>query len=224
MISEIELDTRDQSSGDNSVWIQQRMGRITGTSAHSVCNFRGDKPGKTVINKIMGREQVFSNNATVHGKRSEILAKEMYKNFRNKAHTNLKVSKAGLVISKKFPFLGASPDGRVTCKCCGSGIIEVKSSFKNKHLTPIEAAKLTCQHLDVKNDHVSVKKTSPWYSQIQHQLLVTGADWCDFVFYTEIDPCISTKRIYPDIKWQENSIPLMVNFWKRYIMQDILDQ
>ena len=39
------------------------------------------------------------------------------------------VTKAGLYLDFDLPFIGASPDGMVSCKTCGRGVIEVKSSF-----------------------------------------------------------------------------------------------
>ena len=36
------------------------------------------------------------------------------------------VFEAGLFIDPYRPFLGASPDGIVNCKCCGKGVIEIK--------------------------------------------------------------------------------------------------
>ena len=33
------------------------------------------------------------------------------------------------MIDPRYPHLGATPDGFITCSCCGSGVAEVKCSF-----------------------------------------------------------------------------------------------
>jgi hypothetical protein len=38
-------------------------------------------------------------------------------------HTEFSISKNGLFIHTSYPFMGASPDGVVNCKCCGCGIV-----------------------------------------------------------------------------------------------------
>ena len=41
-------------------------------------------------------------------------------------HHNFKVEESGLFISTEYPFVGASPDGLVTCACCSDGVCEIK--------------------------------------------------------------------------------------------------
>ncbi len=47
------------------------------------------------------------------------------------------------------------------------------------------------------NGKVLLDKSHDYYIQVQGQLLVTGAPWCDFVVYTTKDMFI--ERILPDI-------------------------
>ena len=49
-----------------------------------------------------------------------------------KEHTNFIVQPAGLVIDPCYPFPGAtcSPDGCVSCDCCGKGVSVIKYSSK----------------------------------------------------------------------------------------------
>lgn len=41
-------------------------------------------------------------------------------------HDNFAVIESGLRLNAKWPYLGASPDGVVICKCHGSGACEIK--------------------------------------------------------------------------------------------------
>ena len=46
-----------------------------------------------------------------------------------KDYTSFEVTECGLVIDPMFPFLGAIPDGLVTCGCCGNSSLEIKCHF-----------------------------------------------------------------------------------------------
>ena len=42
---------------------------------------------------------------------------------------------SGLVVHESYPFMGASPDGIINCKCCGFGVLEItcrETSFREK--------------------------------------------------------------------------------------------
>ena len=49
-----------------------------------------------------------------------------------KGHVNLKVRKSGLFINPSYTYLGASPDGIVSCDCCGKVVVEIICLFKFK--------------------------------------------------------------------------------------------
>lgn len=44
----------------------------------------------------------------------------------------------GLIINTNYPHLGANPDGMTQCKCCGSGLVEIKCSFPAENFKPDE--------------------------------------------------------------------------------------
>ena len=39
---------------------------------------------------------------------------------------------SGLVINCQWPYMGASPDGIIKCKCHGKGVLEIKCPFCHK--------------------------------------------------------------------------------------------
>ncbi|KAK2139972.1 hypothetical protein LSH36_1521g00006 [Paralvinella palmiformis] len=47
----------------------------------------------------------------------------LYKVLRQLDHANFSISTSGFCISTQHPYIGASPDGFVTCDCCGVGIL-----------------------------------------------------------------------------------------------------
>lgn len=54
---------------------------------------------------------------------------DAYKSKAGKDHENHHVTQAGLFLHPDTPFIGASPDGMVSCKCCGEEVLEVKCPF-----------------------------------------------------------------------------------------------
>ena len=38
----------------------------------------------------------------------------------------MKITDTGLVISEELPYIAASPDLKVECKCCGAALMEIK--------------------------------------------------------------------------------------------------
>ena len=45
------------------------------------------------------------------------------------SHKNVRVEMAELFVDKCHSFLGASPDGIVSCSLCGIGVLEIKCPF-----------------------------------------------------------------------------------------------
>ncbi|KAK7499783.1 hypothetical protein BaRGS_00008874 [Batillaria attramentaria] len=68
-------------------------------------------------------------------------ARRAYMKAAQQEHEGLTVEKSGLIVNPDFPFVGASPDGIVSCACCGarSVCLEIKCPFKHKSVTIREA-------------------------------------------------------------------------------------
>lgn len=69
-----------------------------------------------------------------YGKDNEATARAFYGGFmRKNYHDSFIVEECGLRISNKFPHLGASPDGIISCDCCGVGVIEIKCPYSARN-------------------------------------------------------------------------------------------
>jgi len=51
-------------------------------------------------------------------------------------HNEFCYQPAGLFVSTDFPHFGASPDGLISCKCCGEGLLEIKCPYKYREQDP----------------------------------------------------------------------------------------
>ena len=77
-----------------------------------------------------------SSPAIRWGRVNEERAFKEYEAFMLETHVNFTVRHSGLCLHADYPFLGASPDGVTNCQCCGEGLLEIKCTFKYRHVHP----------------------------------------------------------------------------------------
>ena len=113
----------------------------------------------------------------------------MYKTRMMLSHDGLNIS-SGFFISTGHPFLGASPDALTECKCCGSGVIEVKcplcaqrSSFEEAADQGRNFALKSCLRTGSSSNATMATTTNASY-KFMH---VTRRGFCDFVVWTNAE-------------------------------------
>ena len=89
-------------------------------------------------------------------------------------------------MSPKIFFLGCSPDGKVVDSVSRDqfGLAEVKCPSSKFNVTPEEACSDPSFCLELVNGSPRLKRNHEYYDQIQGQMALTGAKWCDFVVYS----------------------------------------
>ena len=104
----------------------------------SVCRTSVEKPALSLIKRIC-YPVPFRSIATEWGKENEINAQDQYVLLQSSNHENLSFRNSGFVISELHPYIGASPDGILSCSCCNSWCLEIKCpySFKDKTINDI---------------------------------------------------------------------------------------
>lgn len=124
-------------------------------------------------------------------------------------------------VNPVWPFLGASPDSMVDCLCCGSGVCEIKCPFKHRHNTVLQASlsdELFCLHKV--NGNLSLKKSHPYYFQVQAQLFVCDVEYCDFIVWTLKDVFI--ERIVPDVQFWDDCVRKASSFFIHGVLPEIM--
>ena len=74
----------------------------------------------------------FSTAPIRWGCRNEGRSLEAYQKSIGQFHQSLTISGSGLNVDPRWPYLGASPDGFVNCKCCGQGVCEINCPYAQK--------------------------------------------------------------------------------------------
>ena len=167
-------------------WNDLRIGRLTSSNFKSlstlVNNLTNYKiTSNSVINKILGYTDEIQTWQMKHGISNEIHAKEKYKLISQKNHKNIVFSDPGMIISSEFPFLSATPDLEIECSCHGKGFVEIKCPTTVIGKTP-NANNYT--HLEVTDGVTHLKRTSPYYFQVQGQMDVSNCNYVDFFVFS----------------------------------------
>ncbi|XP_074480445.1 uncharacterized protein LOC141761099 [Sebastes fasciatus] len=201
----IQKETRLQSKC--AMWFDQKAGSVTASNIRAACHTDPDKPAVSLLKKLCYPVAFKDpNNNTPHSLRwgieHERKVVEEYTKMMEKFHTNLTVKKAGLVINPQYPWLGASPDGILTCDCHEMGVLEVKAPSSLQNSTLMEKCKedsMFC--LQEVEGKLSLKRDHQYFCQVQTQIHLTQASYCDFAVWgpgKEGKGEIHIERILPD--------------------------
>ena len=109
------------------VWIECRKGKITASVFGAVCRMSLSNPSQSLINSILQVSTPPLTASIQWGIENEERARSEYKAQAMNCHANLELRTTGLHVNPRFPHLGASPDGLVSCRCCGKGLLEIVS-------------------------------------------------------------------------------------------------
>ncbi|KAJ8048798.1 hypothetical protein HOLleu_01264 [Holothuria leucospilota] len=184
-VNQTEIETRGQSN--NPTWFAQRKDRITTSKVHAVVTrVRTIKASETEVDtsrlvKLISGGSVPNPNlpALKYGREMEGQAKKLYVDvMRAFSHPSVSVAECGLYVDAEHIYLAATPDGIVTCKCCGTGLLEIKCPLSSAHMIPSDEC---VQYLiEDRSGHLRLKRTHAYFFQVQKQLGVAKKNWCDF--------------------------------------------
>ena len=91
-----------------------------------------------------------------------------------------------------------------------------------RHMTPMEASQQLKNFMStIKDGVLDLKITHDYYLQIQGQMALAGATWCDFVIYTKKG--VSVQRIRFDEKFWESKARLLSSFFVQYFLPKFVE-
>ena len=91
-----------------------------------------------IVGGNSGRQCDFCSYCVGHSDYEKVAVQE-FKQKVSPSHTSFELKFTGLHVNPKFPYLGASPDGLVSCECCGEGLLEIECPYSNRHTSPTSA-------------------------------------------------------------------------------------
>ena len=222
----IEQSTREQR--ESSLWFSARRYRITASHFGEILHRRRDTPPDRLVLSIL-KPRKFSTPATTWGTEHEAMAIQAYIHHQHSCgRSDLTVGPCGFFVSEQHPFLGATPDGTVydpTNPEQPFGFLEVKCPYSHRDRTPTEACARPgfCCEIDTQSDGsqlIKLRRSHPYYAQVQGQMAVGDRPWCDFVIYTKT---ISIERIYFDSDyWLDTLLPKLEDFFDNCLGPEIV--
>ncbi len=216
----IDVNTREQAQSD--LWFQCRAGRVTASKFKSAARTDKHQPSVSLVKAICYPQSVrFTSKATTWGCEHELSALKEYKALSKAKHTALCFSDSGLVVRTDYPFLGASPDGVVSCTCCGSGVIEAKCPFSCRDKSIVGSTDDSKFCLGRHDDGpLFLKADHAYYYQVQAQMFICKASYCDFVVYTNND--LAIVRVLPDHDFIASTIANVSAFFKLAVLPELV--
>ncbi|XP_052001685.1 uncharacterized protein LOC127657076 isoform X2 [Xyrauchen texanus] len=136
---------------------------------------------------------------TSYGCKHEAQARGVYEKLMGREHAGFSCMDSGLWLNPKWPYMGSSPDGIVACDCHGTGTCKIKCPHSHQdeaNLRLCAGEKGFCLIND--GDNVMLDRTHDYYYQVQGQLHIVDAEYCDFVVWNHND--IFVERILPDLE------------------------
>ncbi|XP_026578533.1 uncharacterized protein LOC113451365 [Pseudonaja textilis] len=216
-VAEVERETRGQWR--NPEWHKWRENRITASIAPRISNSKFVN-GRTSEVPQSYLKEVVRSGSKVHtpamnwGIRNEKKAVQAYEALKSStAKKPVKVKDCGLFVDKDKPWLAGSPDGIVQDANTGKDLrlLEVKCPYKHRNKTVAEACRDNTFCLEKEGSSYSLKKTHPYYTQVQCQMGVSGLDKTDFVVHTNKETAIAPVDFDP-VFWKQ-TVPKLEKFY-----------
>lgn len=225
LVEKVEVLTRGQST--NPEWFTARKNRITASVAHNIahCRYVQDKstaPPVSYLKAITGEGPRVQTRAMTWGIENEKEAVQKYQELKSAALGRpVTVLDCGLFIDCSKPWLAASPDGIVTDGRTGQWLrsLEVKCPFKHRNRRVEEACSqdprfcleiLEPQGLDW-SPVFGLKRSHPYFTQVQFQMAVTGLQKADFVVFTQRD--LAVVQVDFDPRFWEETVSRLERFY-----------
>lgn len=202
------------------LWHKYRIGRITASNFAAVSKARLSTPPMSLTKKLMGETRVDFNTvpALKWGVTNESVACNAYVMKAMTEHERFIFRPAGLFVNKDFPHLGASPDGLVTCSCCGDGLIEIKCPYKHRDKDPTTVIDRDfCLQPD---GNLCLSRTHDYYIQVQGQLAICDKEYSDFICWTPHGMYV--ERVTVDPACFDKIKPSLDKFFKDVLLPCLL--
>jgi len=106
----------------------------------------------------------FTSDACTYGCKHEAEARQEYAYQMQTTRTSFKIMNSGLALHPMYPFMGVSPDGLVSCSCCGNGLVEINYLYMCKDKEVPSECSSFCLFIDDSGD-LRLKENHQYFYQ-----------------------------------------------------------
>ena len=131
----------------------------------------------------------------------EELAMHEFEKIQSKFQKDLKISSCGLYLSNEYPFIGASPDGVMTCNCCPKSCIEIKCPYSINYTSPADST-IPLPFMEKIDGLLKLKKSHKYFTQCLMQMGITNSKYCYFFVWTQHGHVLE-KIVFDEPFWND---------------------
>ena len=148
-------------------------------------------------------------------------AKTAYLEEEGPKHRSLTLRDTSCLISRQYPFIGATPDGLLHCECCGDRLLEVECPYCCKDgLDPTGLPKQFC--LAKMQERWHLKRDHQYFFQVQAQLNVWGSHKGVFVVWNK-EGIVGEERVRDEQFFAETA-PSVTGFFTKGVLPEIVGE
>ena len=218
-IANLEKATVIQSK--SVVWHKHRLGRITSSKMHRVFTLRESTSRSNMIKELLESNSV-KTPAMTYGIQKEPTARSAYTKYSRILHDGFVCTESGLMLDAELPFLGASPDGLIDRDCCGKGCLEIKCLKTYENGIPDPEKDSNLGHNFLINDELQLKRSHPFYTQIQGHMLICNVGYCDLYLWSKSNS--RAVRVYRDNNFIKQLVIKLYKEYQTYIFPAIMEK
>ena len=233
-VKRVETETRGQSNNDS--WHQQRVGRVTAsnfhkfhTKAQTIINRKSDNDKKPIyssmVSSLLNKSDDVSHMPQIKwGNANE---KDAIKSFMSDVASQHDgglqgFRQCGLFIKPDYPFLAGSPDGLFFCHCCGLATLEAKCPYSVRNENIHEKKTFDrVEFLEDFNGKPRLKRSHKYYTQMQAQMWVCGANHGFFIVWT-LGGQPLYERVELDLEFCLKVVNNITLFYKSFVLPCLL--
>ncbi|CAH3155475.1 unnamed protein product [Pocillopora meandrina] len=147
-----------------------------------------------MVKSLVANNDLSKVRAIAHGKAEERVAHSIFARNMQKVAKNFTVFDAGLCVNPYLPYLGASPDGKIS-----------------------EPLADPCYEKTGESFYLNTGHSSGYNEQAKGQMAITGIKWCDFsVFLSDTNEMCVERIPFDDIYSSTQLLPKLKEFYFDY--------
>ena len=71
------------------------------------------------------------------------------------------------------------------------------------------------------SDKLQLKRTHPYFAQVQGEMAIVSTEWCDFVVYTPVG--LHVERVAFDYRfWEDELFPSLERFFRNHVLPELV--
>ena len=224
-----------EGKSKNLEWYNQRMGSLTASNFGPVLRFMSSGRTKPdgLIRRIQNYRQRGLRSVPVTnvpplrwGLKCESVAVKSYQSVIKCHHKDLVIQAPGLCVSDTDPYLRASPDGIISCRCHPEQwLLEIKCPWTARNIDPADAIDAgVIRYVRKAHNSYSLIPGAPsgYYEQVQGTMAIMCLTHCDFVIWTLRGVLVIPVKFDAQF-WEQSKSKLRI-FFEKYVVAEILTE